>query len=125
MRIEECTSLLACILKLIEMIKNIGSGHLFFCFFICFMFISGINFRKSVQKDESSLEFAPVNLHLQRLFGHNESLRRVKFYDIVTVGAFSANSLGFKQGGLLEYVIIEWGIPTCYSSIIFPTLNWL
>ncbi|KAL7643148.1 UNVERIFIED_CONTAM: hypothetical protein RMT77_006438 [Armadillidium vulgare] len=65
-------------------------------------FNAGICYRKSAEKDESALEFAPINLHIQRLFAQNESLRRSKFYDIITVGAFSANSLGFKKGGLSD-----------------------
>ena len=51
---------------------------------------------------ENSLEFAPINLHLQRMWAQNESLRRSGFYDIMTVGAFAANTLGFKQGGLVK-----------------------
>ncbi|KAL1130606.1 hypothetical protein AAG570_011850, partial [Ranatra chinensis] len=48
------------------------------------------------------LEFAPVNLHLQRIWVQNETLKKCGFYDIVTVGAFTAHSHRSKNGGLIK-----------------------
>ncbi|KAK7074207.1 hypothetical protein SK128_026670 [Halocaridina rubra] len=45
---------------------------------------------------------APTNLHLQRMWAQNESLRRSGFYDIMTVGVFSAHPHGYKNGGLVN-----------------------
>ncbi|XP_064086446.1 inositol polyphosphate-4-phosphatase type I A-like isoform X4 [Macrobrachium nipponense] len=63
---------------------------------------SGSSFKKSSSKNEISLEMAPTNLHLQRLWSQNESLRRSGFYDIITVGVFSAYPHGYKNGGLVN-----------------------
>lgn len=63
---------------------------------------SGSSFKKSVDKGETSLEMAPTNLHLQRLWAQNESLRRSGFYDVITSGVFSAYSHGYKNGGLVN-----------------------
>ncbi|XP_068243281.1 inositol polyphosphate-4-phosphatase type I A isoform X3 [Palaemon carinicauda] len=63
---------------------------------------SGSSFKKSSSKGEISLEMAPTNLHLQRLWSQNESLRRSGFYDIITVGVFSAYPHGYKNGGLVN-----------------------
>ncbi|KAG7171447.1 Inositol polyphosphate-4-phosphatase type I A-like [Homarus americanus] len=63
---------------------------------------SGSSLKKSMDKGETSLEMAPTNLHLQRLWAQNESLRRSGFYDIITNGVFSAYSQGYKNGGLVN-----------------------
>ncbi|XP_069194385.1 inositol polyphosphate-4-phosphatase type I A isoform X2 [Procambarus clarkii] len=63
---------------------------------------SGSSFKKSMDKGETSLEMAPTNLHLQRLWAQNESLRRSGFYDVITNGVFSAYSHGYKHGGLVN-----------------------
>lgn len=63
---------------------------------------SGSSFKKSSDKGEASIEMAPTNLHLQRLWVQNESLRRSGFYDVITHGAFTAYSQGFKNGGLVN-----------------------
>ncbi|KAK3872993.1 hypothetical protein Pcinc_021955 [Petrolisthes cinctipes] len=63
---------------------------------------SGTSFKKSMDKGETSLEMAPTNLHLQRLWAQNESLRRSGFYDVITSGVFSAYSQGYKNGGLVN-----------------------
>ncbi|XP_050686414.1 inositol polyphosphate-4-phosphatase type I A-like isoform X1 [Eriocheir sinensis] len=63
---------------------------------------SGSSFKKSMHKGESSLEMSPTNLHLQRLWAQNESLRRSGFYDIITCGIFTAFSQGYKKGGLVN-----------------------
>ena len=59
-------------------------------------------FRTSVQKDKSTLQYCPVNLHLQRLWAQNSSLRKEGTFDCITVGAFTAIPHGFKGGGLMK-----------------------
>uniref|UniRef100_A0A1B0CWN1 PH domain-containing protein n=1 Tax=Lutzomyia longipalpis TaxID=7200 RepID=A0A1B0CWN1_LUTLO len=63
---------------------------------------AGKYFKPSSHKDDESLEFAPVNLHLQRLWAHNETLKRSGVLDIVTVGAFTRHSGKTKTGGLIK-----------------------
>ncbi|XP_063239425.1 inositol polyphosphate-4-phosphatase type I A isoform X2 [Bacillus rossius redtenbacheri] len=62
----------------------------------------GSFFKPSSRKNDRVLEFAPVNLHLQRLWVQNETLRKSSFYDVVTVGAFTAHSHKSKNGGLIR-----------------------
>ncbi|CAB0001154.1 unnamed protein product [Nesidiocoris tenuis] len=62
----------------------------------------GSFFKPSSRKFDRSLEFAPVNLHLQRMWVQNESLKKCDFYDIITVGAFTAHSHKSKNGGLIK-----------------------
>lgn len=53
--------------------------------------------------DESSLEFAPVNLHLQRMWVHNDTLNRTGFHDVITAGAFAAHThKAERTGGLIR-----------------------
>lgn len=59
-------------------------------------------FKPSSRKNDRTLEFAPVNLHLQRMWVQNDTLRKSSFYDIVTVGAFTAHSHKSKNGGLIK-----------------------
>ncbi|XP_050683814.1 inositol polyphosphate-4-phosphatase type I A-like [Leptidea sinapis] len=62
-------------------------------------------FKASCKKDDSSLEFAPVNLHLQRMWVHNDTLNKTGFHDIITVGAFAAHShKSERTGGLIRLV---------------------
>uniref|UniRef100_A0A146L0V0 Type II inositol 3,4-bisphosphate 4-phosphatase n=1 Tax=Lygus hesperus TaxID=30085 RepID=A0A146L0V0_LYGHE len=62
----------------------------------------GSFFKPSSRKFDRSLEFAPINLHLQRMWVQNETLKKCDFYDIVTVGAFTAHSHKSKNGGLIK-----------------------
>ncbi|KAJ9586081.1 hypothetical protein L9F63_020278, partial [Diploptera punctata] len=62
----------------------------------------GSFFKPSSRKNDRTLEFAPVNLHLQRMWVQNDTLRKSGFYDIVTVGAFTAHSHKSKNGGLIK-----------------------
>lgn len=62
-------------------------------------------FKQSASKGDDSLEFAPVNLHLQRMWAYNDTLKRDGFLDIVTVGAFTRHTGKTKTGGLIKYVI--------------------
>lgn len=60
-------------------------------------------FKKSSSKCDENLEFAPVNLHLQRMWAHNDTLKRSGVLDIITVGAFTRHSSGgSKTGGLIK-----------------------
>jgi inositol polyphosphate-4-phosphatase len=53
--------------------------------------------------DEASLEFAPVNLHLQRMWVHNDTLNKTGFHDVVTGGAFTAHTHKTgRTGGLIR-----------------------
>ncbi|XP_017773749.1 PREDICTED: type I inositol 3,4-bisphosphate 4-phosphatase isoform X1 [Nicrophorus vespilloides] len=64
----------------------------------------GSLFKPSSRKWDRSLEFAPVNLHLQRMWVHNDTLNKAGFYDWMTVGAFTAHSHKSKNGGLIKLV---------------------
>ena len=72
---------------------------LFYCFTI-FLFRTGPNFRKSSDKDKQDFEFVPVNLHLQRMWVENDSLRKSGTYDTITHGAFT--SIPIKSPGLIK-----------------------
>ncbi|VVC39965.1 Hypothetical protein CINCED_3A019387 [Cinara cedri] len=62
----------------------------------------GIHFKPSSRKNDRSLEFAPINLHLQRIWVQNDTLKKSGFYDTITVGAFTAHSHKSKTGGLIK-----------------------
>ncbi|KAK4877541.1 hypothetical protein RN001_010047 [Aquatica leii] len=64
----------------------------------------GSYFKASSRRTDRSLEFAPINLHLQRMWVHNDTLNKSGFYDFITVGAFTAHSHKSKNGGLIKLV---------------------
>jgi inositol polyphosphate-4-phosphatase len=59
-------------------------------------------FKPSAKKADESLEFAPVNLHLQRMWAHNDTLKKSGCLDVVTVGAFTRHTGKTKTGGLIK-----------------------
>ncbi|XP_028035489.1 type I inositol 3,4-bisphosphate 4-phosphatase-like [Bombyx mandarina] len=71
----------------------------------CMESIDDVYFKASCRKDDASLEFAPVNLHLQRMWVHNDTLNKTGFHDIVTAGAFAAHTHKTERsGGLIRLV---------------------
>ncbi|XP_063837987.1 inositol polyphosphate-4-phosphatase type I A-like [Ostrinia nubilalis] len=71
----------------------------------CMEQVDNSYFKPSSRKDEASLEFAPVNLHLQRMWVHNDTLNKTGFHDVVTVGAFAAHThKAERTGGLIRLV---------------------
>lgn len=58
--------------------------------------------KPSSNKGDENLEFVPVNLHLQRMCAHNDTLKRTGTYDVITVGAFTRHSGKSKTGGLIK-----------------------
>lgn len=59
-------------------------------------------FKTSANKADESCEFAPVNLHLQRMWAHNDTLKRSAVLDVITVGAFTRHAGKTKTGGLIK-----------------------
>ncbi|XP_068617710.1 inositol polyphosphate-4-phosphatase type I A [Battus philenor] len=71
----------------------------------CLQIAENPYFKASCKKDESSLEFAPVNLHLQRMWVHNDTLNKTGFHDVITAGAFTAHThKAERTGGLIRLV---------------------
>jgi inositol polyphosphate-4-phosphatase len=59
-------------------------------------------FKPSAKKSDEALEFAPINLHLQRMWAHNDTLKKSGCLDVVTVGAFTRHAGKTKTGGLIK-----------------------
>jgi len=63
----------------------------------------GVAFKRSSAKADESLEFLPVNLHVQRMWAQNDTMQRRGLLDVVTVGAFTRHDAkGRKCGGLIK-----------------------
>jgi len=62
----------------------------------------GPNFKRSSLSADPTYEFVPTNLHLQRVWIENESLRKGGLYDIHTVGAFTAFAQTTESQGLIK-----------------------
>ncbi|XP_053624028.1 inositol polyphosphate-4-phosphatase type I A-like [Plodia interpunctella] len=72
---------------------------------LCMQQVDSAHFKPSSRKDEASLEFAPINLHLQRMWVHNDTLNKTGFHDVITVGAFAAHThKAERTGGLISLV---------------------
>lgn len=61
-------------------------------------------FKPSTKKADETFEFAPINLHLQRMWAHNNTLKRSGCLDVITVGAFTRHTGKTKTGGLIKLV---------------------
>lgn len=59
-------------------------------------------FKQSAKKADEGIEFAPLNLHLQRMWAHNDTLKKSDFLDVITVGAFTQHTGRSKTGGLIK-----------------------
>lgn len=59
-------------------------------------------FKQSTSRNDDAMEFAPINLHLQRMWAHNDTLKRSGILDVVTVGAFTRHTGKSKTGGLIK-----------------------
>ena len=64
--------------------------------------IAGPSFKRSSLNADQTYEFVPTNLHLQRIWVENESLRKSGLYDIKTVGAFTAGAQKTDSEGLIK-----------------------
>lgn len=62
----------------------------------------GKYFKQSSKRNEELLEFAPINLHLQRMVAHNDTLKKSGDLDVITVGAFTKHVGKQKTGGLIK-----------------------
>lgn len=62
----------------------------------------GKYFKQSAKRNEELLEFAPINLHLQRMVAHNDTLKKSGYLDVMTVGAFTKHVGKQKTGGLIK-----------------------
>ena len=79
--------------------------------------LKGSYFKRSSRRNDRTLEFAPLNLHLQRIWVHNDTLNKCGFYDFITVGAFTAHSHKSKNGGLIRLVQALKESPTRGSQL--------
>ncbi|XP_063986470.1 inositol polyphosphate-4-phosphatase type I A isoform X2 [Diachasmimorpha longicaudata] len=77
----------------------------------------GSYFKRSSRRNDRTLEFAPLNLHLQRMWVHNDTLNKCGFYDLISVGAFTAHSHKSKNGGLIRLVQALKESPTRYNQL--------
>lgn len=69
-------------------------------------------FRPSATKADEACEFAPINLHLQRMWAHNDTLKRSGHLDVVTVGAFTRHAGKTKTGGLIKLLQLQKDSPS-------------
>ncbi|XP_049885220.1 type II inositol 3,4-bisphosphate 4-phosphatase isoform X2 [Pectinophora gossypiella] len=80
--------------------------------------------KPSSKKNVSSLEFAPTNLHLQRMWVHNDTINKTGFHDVVTAGAFTAHTHTTEQnGGLLRLVQLMKEGNSARMPILYASAN--
>ncbi|XP_072553950.1 type II inositol 3,4-bisphosphate 4-phosphatase-like isoform X3 [Paramormyrops kingsleyae] len=84
--------------------------------------MGGTFFKPSCCKAEKYLDFIPINLHTQRMQVTSPKQTETA-YDIITVGAPAAHSLGFKNGGLRRQLVRfeaeKKSFSTTYQCIYF------
>ncbi|XP_036318753.1 inositol polyphosphate-4-phosphatase type I A isoform X2 [Rhagoletis pomonella] len=76
----------------------------------------GPYFKRSSAKTDESLEFVPVNLHLQRMWAQNDTLNRSGVLDIITVGAFTRHASKGRTGGLIKLLQETKDSPTKFEQ---------
>ncbi|XP_067641805.1 inositol polyphosphate-4-phosphatase type I A isoform X2 [Eurosta solidaginis] len=76
----------------------------------------GPYFKRSSIKTDESLEFVPVNLHLQRMWAQNDTLNRSGVLDIITVGAFTRHVAKGRTGGLIKLLQESKDSPTKFEQ---------
>ncbi|KAK0077637.1 hypothetical protein PV325_003652 [Microctonus aethiopoides] len=81
------------------------------------MAFNGTHFKRSSRKNDRTLEFSPLNLHLQRMWVHNDTLNKCGIYDFISVGAFTAHSHKSKNGGLIRLVQALKESPTRHGQL--------
>ncbi|CAK1588461.1 unnamed protein product [Parnassius mnemosyne] len=90
----------------------------------CLQIAENPYYKASSKKDDASLEFAPVNLHLQRMWVHNDTLNKTGFHDVVTVGAFAAHTHKTdRTGGLIRLVQQVKDINSTKAALNSATAN--
>ncbi|KPJ09092.1 Type I inositol-3,4-bisphosphate 4-phosphatase [Papilio machaon] len=90
----------------------------------CLQIAENPYFKRSSKKDDSSLEFAAVNLHLQRMWVHNDTLNRTGFHDVITAGAFAAHThKAERTGGLIRLVQQVKDINSSKAAMNLATAN--
>ncbi|XP_050360803.1 inositol polyphosphate-4-phosphatase type I A [Nymphalis io] len=81
-------------------------------------------FKASSKKDDSSLEFAPVNMHLQRMWVYNDTLNKTGFHDVITAGAFAAHThKAERTGGLIRLVQQVKDISNTKAALNYAAAN--
>lgn len=68
-------------------------------------FLAGPHLKKSAQKCDKHYPFVPTNLHLQRFWIENLSLRKFGYHDIFSSAAFTAGADSSESGGLIKYYL--------------------
>ena len=97
------------------------------------MLHAGRKYKKSIEKDKSTLEFVPTNLHIQQMKvtdGEKEGIYILFFiyifneilnlyivqqlaYEVVTVDCPTAYSLKYRPGGFIKW---QTTVPFCYAK---------
>ena len=69
------------------------------------VWLAGPHLKKSSQKCDNDYPFVPTNLHLQRFWIENLSLRKSGHHDIFSSAAFTAGADSSQSGGLIKYYL--------------------